>query len=668
MTKRRIMVSSALPYANGPIHIDHLVEYVQCDIWVRFMRMRGHEVHFVCADDAHGTPIMIEAEAKGISPEELIERTNEEHRADFAGFSISFDNYHTTHSEENRELSEGVFRRLDEAGLIARRDVEQLYDPKRGQFLADRYIRGTCPSCGAEDQPGDNCDSCGATYAATDLKNPRSALSGARLEVKTSMHYFFTLSRLEGFLERWVSTEDPGPGPGRRLQPQAENKLREWLGGDLKDWDISRDAPYFGFSIPGDEKRYFYVWLDAPIGYMASFKNLCERTGTDFESFWSQDSDAEVYHFIGKDIMNFHGLFWPAMLDSAGYRTPTRLFIHGFLTVNGEKMSKSKGTFITARSYLDLSLNPDWFRYYIAAKLNDRIEDIDLHMGDFANRVNADLVGKLANIPSRVAKVLASRFGNRLGAGAPRWIEPDLEAIAGMFESRRYGEAVREVMSHAETVNKAIEEARPWDLAKREGAEGELHGICTAAIESFRVLAGCLKPVIPSFAEASERYLACGGLDWASLGEGLGEGHELGKFKHLMKRLDPKQLERLQEANRDEGGDGGGDGQHISIDDFAKVELRVAEVLTASEVEGSDKLLRLEVSLGADGRRTIFAGLKGEVDPGEIAGKKVVVCANLAPRKMRFGVSEGMALAAGENGGLSMLTTIDDVPAGAKIS
>ena len=662
---RRILVTTALPYANGPIHIGHLVEYVQADSWVRFMRMLGHEIHFVCADDAHGTPIMLEAERLGVSPERLIEGMQKEHEADFDGFRIGFNNYYSTHTEENRELSEGIYERLVDAGLIETREVEQLYDPARKQFLADRYIRGACPSCGAEDQPGDNCDSCGATYAATDLKNPSSVLSGATLELRSSLHYFFVLARKEEFLRQWLSTKDPGPGPGPRLQQQSENKLSEWFADGLRDWDISRDAPYFGFLIPGTEDKYFYVWLDAPIGYMASFRNLCEREGIDFDDFWKADSDAEVYHFIGKDIMNFHGLFWPAMLDSAGYRTPTRLFVHGFLTVNGAKMSKSKGTFITAGSYLRLKLDPDWFRYYICSKLNERIEDVDLHMGDFVNRVNSDLVGKLANIPSRVAKPLQRTFGNRLSADAPSWIDIDTRKVAKLYESRRFGEVTRAVMGQAEKVNRALEQAKPWEMAKSGDRRDELHGICTAAIEAFRVLAGCIKPIMPRFGESAEEYLRCGQMDWDSLDAKLGEGHELGKFKHLVSRIGDKDVERLLEANREN--DGVVD--TIGIDDFSKVELRTAKVLSADEVKGSDRLLELRVSLGNGDDRTIFAGIKGHVEAAGLVGKNIVICANLAPRKMRFGTSEGMALAAeGSDGALAVLEVDGSIPAGSRIS
>ena len=663
-----------MPYANGPIHIGHLLEHVQADIWVRSLRMDGNEVHFVCADDAHGTPIMLEAEKLGVEPESLIEGFRQAHLDDLRGFCVIHDNYHSTHSEENRKYSELIYSNLEKNGLITTDDVEQLYDPARKQFLADRYIRGICPHCKSPDQTGDNCDSCGATYAATELVNPLSALSGTKLELRRSLHHFFDLAKCSDFLREWVATEDPGPGPGRRLQSQAQNKLIEWFGDGLKPWDISRDAPYFGFKIPGTKDKYFYVWLDAPIGYMASFANLCEREGIDFDSYWNADSTAELYHFIGKDIMNFHGLFFPAMLKYSGFRTPTRLFIHGFLTVNGTKMSKSKGTFITASSYLEQKLNPDWFRYYIASKLNDNIEDVDLSLEDFVLRVNSDLVGKLANIPSRVAKIISRQFDNRLGPDAPVWIEPDIERLSGLFEQRRYSELTREVMALAEKVNQELEKAKPWKMRDPERKE-ELHAVCTAAIEGYRVLIGCLKPVVPDMAAASEEYLNCGEMQWAGLSKQLGAGHELGKFKHLARRVEAKQLARLVEANRenddqDEIDDASAGAQGtISIEDFAKVELRVAEVLSAGEVEGSDKLLKLRVGLGELGERTVLAGIKGHLEPAELVGKKIVVCANLAPRKMRFGISEGMVLAAERTtGGLTILQPGDDAPAGSPIS
>ncbi len=546
---RRILVTSALPYANGPIHIGHLLEYVMADTWVRFMRMAGHQIHFVCADDAHGTPIMLEAQKRKIDPEEMVVQMRKEHLADFTNFNISFDNYHSTHSEENKKFSLHFYTKLQEAGLISTRSVVQLYDPQLGQFLADRYIRGICPRCKAKDQTGDNCENCSATYDATKLIEPRSVLSGAKLEFRESMHYFFALPKCAEFLQSWLSTANPGPGYGPRLQKQAERKLGEWFTSGLQDWDISRDAPYFGFRIPGEKDKYFYVWLDAPIGYLASFANMCERENIDFEEFMRPDSDTELYHFIGKDIMNFHGLFWPAMLDAVGYRTPTRLFIHGFLTVDGTKMSKSRGTFITAHSYGQLGLDPDWLRYYFISKLNNHIEDVDLNTEEFVYRVNADLVNKLANIPSRIAKIVAQKFDNKLVADAPRWIDPDWDELAELYERRKFSEVTRKVMTLAEQVNRELENAKPWVLTKQDDQHIYLHQVCTSAIQSFRILIGLLKPVVPIFAKASEKYLQIPPQSWQDLAKPLPPGHKLADFAHLMNRVTMKQLKQLQQLN-----------------------------------------------------------------------------------------------------------------------
>lgn len=665
---RRLLVTSALPYANGPIHIGHLLEYVQADTWVRFMRMCAHEVHFVCADDSHGTPVMLEAEKLGTKPEELVELMRLAHLEDFTGFEVSFDNYYTTHSEENRELSENIYTKLCEAGLITERDVTQLYDPKRGQFLSDRYIRGICPSCAAPDQTGDNCENCSAVYAATDLKQPRSALSGAELELRSSKHYFFTLAKCTEFLADWLGTPDPGPGPGPRLQQQTERKLREWFTPGLQDWDISRDAPYFGFVIPGTKDKYFYVWLDAPIGYFASFKNLAARENLDFDAFLDPTSDTELYHFIGKDIINFHGLFWPAMLNAAGMRTPTRLFVHGFLTVDGAKMSKSKGTFITASSYLKQDLNPDWLRYYLLSKLNDRIEDVDLSLDDFVARVNTDLVNKLANIPSRVARILEKRFDNKLVADAPTWINLDWAELALLYERRRFGDVCRMVMAAAEEVNRKIEEAKPWEMAKDDTQTATLHQVCTAAVQAFRQLAGVLQPMAPGFAQKTQTYLNCAEFTWRELAQPLPGGHQLGRFKHLMTRLRIEQLDALVAANREVEPTATKEDNMITIDDFGKVELRVAEVIEAEKVPEADRIARLRVNIGALGERTIFAGILGD-DLAALAGRKIVVCANLPPRKMRFGTSEGMCLGApGPDGQHHFLVVPDFMPAGAQIS
>ncbi len=666
---RRILVSTALPYANGAIHIGHMLEHIQANIWVRYLRMAGNEVYHVCADDAHGTPVMLLAESLGVKPEEMIEQLRTEHIADFEGFGVSYDCYHTTHSDENRELAERIYGKLNDAGLITRRKVAQMYDAQRGMFLPDRYVKGECPRCQAPDQYGDSCERCGAAYAPADLGNPVSVLSGTRPEVRESEHLFFTLSARRDFLREWVGDPKPGPGPGPRLQPAAANKLAEWLDGDLRDWDISRDAPYFGFKIPGTEDKYFYVWLDAPIGYLASFRRLCTEKGIDFEEFLRTGTATEMYHFIGKDILYFHGLFWPAMLEGAGMRTPTRLFTHGFLSVNGEKMSKSKGTFITAASYLKLGLDPEWLRYYLASKLSDRLEDIDLSLEDFVFRVNADLVGKLANIPSRVAKLLHRRCGGEMG-DAPAWIEPDYAEIGLLYERRRYADAIRQIMVLAEQVNRHIEQAKPWELVKDESQADALRDVCSSTLQSFRILAGLLKPVLPRFAADAEKFLGVGPLAWDELAVPLPAGHRIGSFKHLMRRIEKRQIEALIEANRESGTAGASaSGATIGIDQFAAVDLRIAQVLSAEDVEGSDKLIKLTVSLGPLGERTVFAGLRGQVDIKTLPGKKVVMCANLHPRKMRFGTSEGMVLAAGDDAaGFSLLVPDGDPPPGTPIS
>ena len=661
---RRILVTTALPYANGAIHIGHMLEHIQASIWVRYLRMAGHEIYHVCADDAHGTPVMLKAEADRTTPEELIGRMHSEHVADFAGFGVEYDCYHSTHSEENRILAERIYAKLEEGGLIARRKVVQMFDGERGMFLPDRYVRGDCPRCQAPDQYGDSCEKCGAAYTPAELGNPVSVLSGETPQMRESEHLFFTLSDQRDFLRDWVATDSPGPGPGPRLQQAAVNKLAEWLEGELRDWDISRDAPYFGFRIPGFADKYFYVWLDAPIGYLASFRKMCTERGVDFEEFLAPDSGTEMYHFIGKDILYFHGLFWPAMLAGAGLCTPTRLFAHGFLSVNGAKMSKSKGTFITAASYLKLGLDPEWLRYYFASKLSDRIEDIDLNMEDFVNRVNADLVGKLANIPSRMANFLHKRFAGRL-SDAAAMIAPDCDKIGMLYERRRYADAVREIMVGAEQVNRAIESGRPWELARDESAAGRLHDLCSAAIQSFRILAGLLKPVLPRLAADAERFLNIEPLRWQDLSRPLPAGHQLGKFSHLMRRIEARQIDELIAANREQRPEEAGS---IGIEQFAAVDLRVARVVSAEEVEESDKLIKVTVDLGELGRRTIFAGLRGQIDVAALAGQSVIVCANLAPRKMRFGTSEGMILAAAGEAGAVVLQPAGAADPGAKIS
>lgn len=683
--RRKILVTSALPYANGDIHIGHLFEDIQADIWVRFQRLSGNEIHFVCADDAHGTPVMLRAAADGVPPEELIGRMREEHVRDYAAFGISFDNYHSTHSEENRALAEEIYGRLRDAGLVEVREVEQLFDPEEGIFLPDRYVRGQCPRCGAQDQYGDSCESCGAAYSTRELVGPRSAISGATPVWRKSDHHFLRLGEQGGMLREWIGSELPDPaGRGAslpRLQGEVRNKLDEWFRDGLRDWDISRDGPYFGFRIPGTEDKYFYVWLDAPIGYMASFRNLCDREGIDFDRFWRDGDGTELYHFIGKDILYFHALFWPAMLHNSGFRKPTRLFAHGFLMVDGEKMSKSRGTFITARSWIEQGLNPEWLRYYFAGKLNDRIEDANLGLDDFVNRVNSDLVGKLVNIPSRVAGFLAKHFAGELCAPDERWIEPDAARLGGLYEDRRFSELVFEVMRLAETVNARIEQARPWDLAKGEAGLPELRRVCSCALESFRVLCVLLKPILPSFAAAAEEFLRTGPLAWDDIGAPLAAGHRIGRYPHLMRRVDRKTINRLLEANRAPDAaaaapkagkaqpepKGQDTPKPIGIGEFAKVDMRVAEVLEAHEVDGSDRLLRLVLDVG-DARKTVFAGIKGHHAPGDLVGRQVVVVNNLAPRKMRFGTSEGMVLTAGDDDEVRLLAPTGKCPNGSRIS
>lgn len=648
MEQRKLLVTSALPYANGPIHLGHLVEYIQTDIWVRFQKMRGHTCYYVCADDAHGTPIMLRAQQDGLSAEQLIARMGKEHRADFADFAIGFDNYYSTHSPENRLLCTTIYQRLREGGHIDKRVIEQLYDPEREMFLPDRFIRGRCPRCGAEDQYGDSCEVCGATYSPTELADPVSVVSGARPVLRESEHYFFRLQHFEGMLKDWTRAG--------HLQPEVVNKLDEWFKTGLKEWDISRDAPYFGFEIPAAPGKYFYVWLDAPIGYFASFQNLCQRAGIDFDAFVAPDSDAELYHFIGKDIIYFHALFWPAMLAGAGFRTPSALFAHGFLTVDGKKMSKTRGTFITARAYLN-HLDPECLRYYFAAKLGAGMEDIDLNPGDFQQRVNADLVGKVVNIASRCAGFIGKRFDGRLSEAVA---DPALltefqgaaDAIGGAYEARELSKAMREIMALADRANQYIDEKKPWLMAKEPARASELQAVCTMGLECFRLLIVYLKPVLPKMAAKVESFLNVPPLSWEALIQPL-LGHTIGPFKPLMTRVEKQALEAMLDdskadlvsevkANPHEPV-----GAQISIDDFAKLDLRVARVQHASVVEGADKLLRLTLDLSGE-VRTVFAGIRSAYRPEDLQGRLVVVVANLTPRTMRFGVSEGMVLAAGE--------------------
>ncbi len=661
--RRDILITSALPYANGPIHIGHLVEYIQTDIFSRFQKMRGHNCWYVCADDAHGTPIMLRARTEGISPEELIARVAEEHKADFAAFRVGFDNYHSTHSDENRHFASLIYERNRDKGHIAKRTIEQAYDPVEQMFLPDRFIKGECPKCGAPDQYGDNCEVCGASYSPAELKNPRSAVSGAIPEQRESDHYFFKLADFEGMLRDWTR--------GGGLQAQVANKLDEWFDAGLQQWDISRDAPYFGFEIPDHPDKFFYVWLDAPIGYMASFQNLCDRTpGLDFDQFWAADSTAELYHFIGKDIIYFHALFWPAMLYGADFRTPTAVFAHGFLTVDGQKMSKSRGTFIKARTYLD-HLNPEYLRYYFAAKLGPGVDDIDLSLDDFQARVNSDLVGKVVNIASRSAGFISKRFNGRLSAELP---EPALfaefvtagESIANAYDKREYSRAVREIMALADRANQYIDEQAPWVLAKQEGRNAELQSICTQGLNLFRLLMGWLRPILPGTAEAAEQFLRIPPLTWEALVEPLLD-HEIAKFQPLMTRVDPKQIEAMLEASKEDLAaaeysktrpqETATEGhltdnpiaETIDFDVFAKVDLRIARIAKAARVEGADKLLQLSLDLGGE-TRNVFAGISKAYDPADLEGRLTVMVANLAPRKMRFGVSEGMVLAAGPGG------------------
>ncbi len=696
---RKILVTSALPYANGAIHLGHLVEYIQTDIWVRFQKMRGHECWYVCADDTHGTPVMLRAEKEGITPEQLIARVHREHTRDFAGFHVAFDNYHTTHSEETRFFANDIYRKLSAAGLIEVRPIEQFYDPVRQMFLPDRYIKGECPKCGAADQYGDACEACGAAYAPTDLKNPVSAVSGAVPVRKSSDHYFFRLSdpRCQEFLRR--ATREVC-----KAQPEAVNKLQEWIGEEgenkLSDWDISRDAPYFGFEIPDAPGKYFYVWLDAPIGYFGSLKHLAARTPQiDVAAFTDKAAAAragtELYHFVGKDILYFHALFWPAELEHAGYRIPTAVFAHGFLTVDGQKMSKSRGTFITAESYLKQGLNPEWLRYYYAAKLNASMEDIDLSLDDFIARVNADLVGKYVNIASRCAGFIHRRFGGALAASASDLLgdaQAAGETIAAHYEAREYGKAVREIMALADRANQFVNDHAPWELAKQAGKEAELHRVCSEALNLFRLLTIYLKPVLPKLAADVEAFLRVAPLAWTDVAALLPAGHVIGEYKHLTTRVERKQIDALIEANREslapaapqphsqqrhaehqqhvagavpsprpspQGGEGvKGDAfaPIIGMDDFTKVDLRIARIASAEHVEGAEKLIKLTLDLGT-GTRTVFAGIKSAYDPAALTGRLTVVVANLAPRKMKFGLSEGMVLAAsGEGPGIFLLS------------
>lgn len=651
---RKILVTSALPYANGSLHLGHLLEQIQTDIWVRFQKLRGHNCTYVCADDAHGTAIMLKAEQMGITPEALIDEVNAEHRQDTADFLVRFDNYYSTHSPENKHYSELIYNRLKAKGHIAERTIVQAYDPVKNLFLADRFIKGTCPRCKADDQYGDNCEACGATYTPAELINPRSAISGATPVNKESTHFFFKLPEFDAFLKEWTRSGT--------LQNEVANKLAEWLESGLQEWDISRDAPYFGFEIPGEKDKFFYVWLDAPIGYMASFQDYCNREGVDFDEFWNKDSKAELYHFIGKDIISFHSLFWPSMLHAADFRTPTAVNAHGFLTVNGKKMSKSRGTFIKARTYLD-HLDPEYLRYYFAAKLTSSVDDLDLNLEDFVQRVNSDLVGKVVNIASRCAGFISKKFD---GALADTNAAPELtaefqaaaETIAQYYEKREYGRAIRDIMALADKANQYIADKAPWVLAKQEGMEAEVQAVCTAGINLFRLLIVYLKPVLPQLAERSEAFLQ-DQLNWASA-ETLLLGSRISTFTALLTRVEMDKVNAMIDASKEEQAAATAPAvkgplaeepiaETIDIADFAKLDLRVALIAKAEHVEGAEKLLRLTLDLGGE-TRNVFSGIKSAYKPEDLEGKLTIMIANLAPRKMKFGLSEGMVLAAGPGG------------------
>ena len=677
---RKILVTSALPYANGSIHLGHMVEHIQTDVWVRFQKLRGHECHYCCADDTHGTPVMLAAQKQGIAPEDMIAKVREEHLADFTGFFIGYDNYYSTHSPENKQFSQDIYRALKANGKIESRVIEQLFDPEKQMFLPDRFVKGECPKCHAQDQYGDNCEVCGTTYSPTELINPYSAVSGAKPELRESEHFFFKLGECADFLKAWTSGNNPHDGKPH-LQPEALNKMKEWLGeGEettLSDWDISRDAPYFGFEIPDAPGKYFYVWLDAPVGYMASFKNLCDRIGVDFDEYFKADSQTEMYHFIGKDILYFHALFWPAMLHFSGHRAPTGVYAHGFLTVDGQKMSKSRGTFITAKSYLEQGLNPEWMRYYIAAKLNSKIEDIDLNLQDFISRVNSDLVGKYVNIAARASGFIAKRFEGRLKDVADSELLAKLtaqsEAIAECYESREYAKALRDIMALADIVNEYVDANKPWELAKQEDQDARLHEVCSELINAFTMLTAYLAPVLPKVAENAAKFLSLEAITWANTRETLGE-HAINKYEHLMQRVEQKQVDDLIEANKQSIAAAAAPAaeeskyekvaEQASFDDFMKIDMRVAKVLNCEAVEGSTKLLKFDLDFGFE-KRIIFSGIAASYpNPAELNGRMVIAVANFAPRKMaKFGVSEGMILsAATAEGKLKLL----DVDAGAQ--
>lgn len=679
-SKREILVTSALPYANGDIHLGHLMETIQTDIWVRFQKLRGHQCVYVCADDTHGTPIMLKAQQMEISPEELITQTHKEHVKDYGDFLINFDNFYSTHSPESKFFTEQFYLNNLKAGNISSRTISQLFDPEKEMFLPDRFVKGTCPKCHAEDQYGDNCDVCGSTYSPTELIDPVSAVSGATPVMKDSEHFFFELPQFESLLKNYLESD--------HVQAEVANKLNEWLDGDLQAWDISRDAPYFGWEIPDHPGKYFYVWLDAPIGYMASFKNLCEqREDLDFDHYWNKDSQAEVYHFIGKDIIYFHCLFWPATLSGAGYRLPTAVNAHGFVTVNGMKMSKSKGTFIKARTYLK-HLDPEYLRYYFAAKLTSKLEDFDLNFDDFQKRVNSDLVGKLVNIASRTAGFIRKKFSGKLASAYDNEsliekLKGAKENIADLYEKREFSKAMREIMRLTDMANQYIADKEPWVLIKDEQTLIEAHTVCTTALNAFKILVTYLKPVLPVLATKTEQFLNCNELMWSNIDENLFE-HTINKFKPMMRRIEPAAIEQLiQDSKQENEAQTTNENamneknensviepisETIAIDDFAKVDLRVATILNAEQVDGADKLLRLELDIGND-KRQVFAGIKSAYQPETLIGKQTIMIANLKYRKMRFGESQGMVLAAGPGGkDIFLLSPDQGATAGMRVS
>ncbi len=686
---RTALVTTALPYANGPLHLGHLVGYIQADIWVRARRLRGDKTWFVCADDTHGTPIMLAAEKAGVTPEAFIAGVQASHERDFAAFGVAFDHYDSTNSPANRELTEAFYQRLDAAGHISRRSVAQFYDPAKGMFLPDRYIKGICPNCGTPDQYGDNCEVCGATYAPTDLKEPKSVISGATPEIRDSEHFFFEVGRFESFLRQWLAGDVALPG--------VKAKLMEWLDaeGGLRAWDISRDAPYFGFQIPGHPGKYFYVWLDAPIGYLSSFKTLCAKIGEDFERHLAAGTDTELHHFIGKDIVNFHGLFWPAVLHGTGQRAPTRLHVNGYLTVDGAKMSKSRGTFVMARTYLDVGLEPEALRYYFAAKSSGGVDDLDLNLGDFIARVNSDLVGKFVNLASRCAGFISKRFDGKLADVLPdpaqyaRFVAA-LAPIREAYERNDPAGAIRQAMALADEANKYIDETKPWVIAKQEGSDAQLQAVCTQGLNLFRVLVAALKPILPRTSAEAEAFLSAPMTSWEDIDAPLADGHVIQPYTALFTRIDPKLIDAMTEASKDTLAAAApaatgtsaaktaavgaasaatapkpaeaakADTAHIGIEDFAKLDLRIGKVLACEFVEGSDKLLRFELDAGDLGKRQIFSGIRASYgEPEKLVGRNVVFIANLAPRKMRFGLSEGMILSAGFDGGALALLDAD---------